>query len=506
MAFNNKPKKPTNLSTSQSMKTMKTMKTMNLRRRTSLAFILLFTALLALLLLLLHYQHRGATSAACGTCRVSTTAALSWRSGDLRHAEFAWNRLPFTDNYQSPPLRIAVFSRKWPVNGSPGGMERHALTLYTALARRRGHQIHVFTSPPSIETDQADQPGSPQIHFHEGLPGQWRYNLAWKQFQEENKKLAFDVIHSESVALPHWLARDLPNLAVSWHGIALESLQSTIYQDLARRPNEPISTTFNASLYGVVPKVLKEIRFFKNYANHVAISDSCGEMLRDVYQIPSKRVHVILNGVNEAEFEDTTKVLGMEFRLAHKVPLNASLVMGVAGRLVKDKGHPLLYQSFTSLLTKHPDVYLIVAGSGPWEQRYREMGERVVVLGSLHPSELKGFYNAIDVFVNPTLRPQGLDLTLMEAMMCGKPVLASRFPSIKGSVVVSDEFGFMFSPNVESLLEALLLVVGEGKERLQRMGKACAEYARSMFTAQKMALAYERLFLCIKDETFCHYS
>ncbi|KAL6202979.1 hypothetical protein ACLB2K_026683 [Fragaria x ananassa] len=48
----------------------------------------------------------------------------------------------------------------------------------------------------------------------------------------------------------------------------------------------------------------------------------------------------------------------------------------------------------------------------------------------MSPSKLQAFYNAIDVFVNPTLRPQGLDLTLMEAMMSGKPVMASRFRSI----------------------------------------------------------------------------
>jgi glycosyltransferase involved in cell wall biosynthesis len=118
---------------------------------------------------------------------------------------------------------------------------------------------------------------------------------------------------------------------------------------------------------------------------------------------------------------------------------------------------------------------------------------------------LRGFYNAIDIFVNPTLRPQGLDLTLMEAMMSGKPLLASRFPSIKGTLLVDDEYGFMFSPNVESLLEALEVVVKEGPQRLARRGKACREYAASMFTAKKMALAYERLFLCIKDPTFCIY-
>ncbi|KAL6547666.1 hypothetical protein OROHE_009371 [Orobanche hederae] len=429
-------------------------------------------------------------------------------SGDLRHAEFAWNKLTF-DAARPPPtaLRIAVFSRKWPTTTMPGGMERHAYTLYTALARR-GHQVHVFTSPPvdQAATPIAGQspPSSPIIHWHEGEPDKWRYNKAWEQFQQENQLKPFDVIHSESVALPFWLAAGVQNLAVSWHGIALESVQSSIYQDLTRKPDEHISPAFNNSLQGMIPKVLNEIRFFSNYAHHVAISDSCGEMLRDVYQIPTKRVHVIVNGVEENDFIQDSK-LGQEFRLRIGVPHNASLVLGIAGRLVKDKGHPLLYEAFYKLKLKNPNVYLIVAGSGPWQSRYKELGSQVLVLGSMNPIELRGFYNAIDIFVNPTLRPQGLDLTLMEAMMSGKPVMASRFPSIKGTIVVDDEFGFMFSPNVESLKEALELVVGEGVKRLAQRGKACREYASAMFTARKMALAYERLFLCIKNQTFCMY-
>ncbi|CAJ1930880.1 unnamed protein product [Sphenostylis stenocarpa] len=444
-----------------------------------------------------------------------TTLSKTW-SGDLRLAEFAWNKLPFLEHNPSPvPLKIAVFSRKWPIGTIPGGMERHAYTLHTALAQR-GHMVHIFTSPPQEETtptfssettnQQADAnaPSSPFIHCHEGEPGKWRYNKAWEQFLEQNQKEPFDVVHSESVALPHWLARDLPNLVVSWHGIALESLQSSIFQDLARRIDEPRSPDFDKGLQGVLPKILKEIRFFRNYAHHVAISDSCGEMLRDVYQIPSRRVHVILNGVDEDDFREEVD-LGKEFRIKIGIPSNASLVLGVAGRLVKDKGHPLLHEAYSRLITKHPNVYLIVAGSGPWENRYRDLGNQVLVLGSMNPSMLRAFYNAIDIFVNPTLRPQGLDLTLMEAMMSGKPLLASRFPSIKGSIVVDDEFGFMFSPNVESLLDGLEAVVREGKARLARRGKACREYAISMFTATKMALAYERLFLCIKEDKFCNY-
>ncbi|PIA59729.1 hypothetical protein AQUCO_00400554v1 [Aquilegia coerulea] len=482
MAFNNKPRKP------------------SLSSPTTLQKFLFFSVLFTIsVLLILHNPS---------TCTISTG---TW-SGDLRSAEFAWNRLPFSNDNPPPvSLKIAVFSRKWPIGSTPGGMERHALTLYTALARR-GHQVHVYTSPPDDQvgtnTVTDDIPGSPvtspQIHYHEGEPGRWKYNLAWSLFNDENQREPFDVVHSESVALPHWLAREVPNLAVSWHGIALEALQSNIYQDLARLPGEPMLPSFNAGLQGVVPKILNEIRFFKSYAHHIAISDSCGEMLRDVYQIPSKRVHVILNGVDQDDFVHDID-LGNAFKAKFGVPKNATLVLGVAGRLVKDKGHPLLHEAFSKLLKKHSGVYLVVAGSGPWQQRYKDLGTQVIVLGSMRPGELKGFYNSIDIFVNPTLRPQGLDLTLMEAMMSGKPVLASRFPSIKGSIVVNDEFGFMFSPNVESLLEALETVVEEGSEKLARRGKACSVYAASMFTAHKMALAYERLFLCIQNVTFCQY-
>lgn len=70
-----------------------------------------------------------------------------------------------------------------------------------------------------------------RIHWHEGEQGKWKCRKAWEQFEEANHREAFDVVHSESVALPHWLARDVPNLAVTWHGIALEGLQSLIYQD-----------------------------------------------------------------------------------------------------------------------------------------------------------------------------------------------------------------------------------------------------------------------------------
>ncbi|KAG0454737.1 hypothetical protein HPP92_023686 [Vanilla planifolia] len=421
--------------------------------------------------------------------------------GDLRDVEFSWNSLPLSSDRRPPIiLKIAVFSRKWPSSAAPGGMERHALTLHSALSRR-GHQVHVFTSSTDLSLPPSSSASSPRLHL---LVGAWRCDEAFALFEAEHALSPFDVVHTESVALYHRFARRVPNLAVTWHGISLEALHSGIYQDLLRSNGEPLSPATNRSLASAIYKVLDEIRFFNSYAHHVAISDATGEMLRDVYQIPRDRVHVILNGIDEEDFRPDPD-LGSAFLNELGLPSDAELIMGIAGRLVKDKGHPILYKSFAAVSRRHPKVYLVVAGSGPWEQRYREMGKNVIVTGALPPAKLRAFYNSIDVFVNPTLRPQGLDLTLMEAMQCGTAVMATRFPSIKGSVVVREELGVMFAPNVAALTEAMEKVVAEGRGKMAERGKACREYASAMFTAKKMAMAYERLFLCIKNETYCRF-
>lgn len=152
---------------------------------------------LGALLLFLH-SPPFASSSLCPT----STASKPY-SGDLRDAKFSWNSLSFPSARPSPTsLRIAVFSRKWPVASAPGGMERHAMTLHSALARR-GHRIHVFTSAPPPNEKPFASEKFPKLHFLAGPPGHWRCEDAWALFEAEERMEHFDVVHSESVALHH---------------------------------------------------------------------------------------------------------------------------------------------------------------------------------------------------------------------------------------------------------------------------------------------------------------
>lgn len=429
---------------------------------------------------------------------------------DLLTFPSAWNHLSFNPNQPLKLLKIALFVKKWPQKSHAGGLERHALTLHLALAKR-GHELHIFTTFPS----NSSFPRYPiaNLYFHLSKPTAGGYldqALVWKQFQTQNSTgRSFDVVHTESVGLLHTRSRNITNLAVSWHGIAYETIHSDIIQELWRGPEEPQAYALTERAL----KVVEEVRFFPDYAHHVATSDHVGDILKRIYMIPEDRVHIILNGVDEETFRPDI-ARGKEFKQKYGVLESRTLVLGMAGRLVKDKGHPLMFEALKQLLTENDtfrrNVVVLVAGNGPWGARYRDLGSNIIVLGPLEQAQLAGFYNAIDIFINPTLRAQGLDHTLLEAILCGKPVIATRLASITSSVIVDTEMGSTFSPTISSLKRILLNILDDGRDALQQKGLAVRQRGLQLFTATKMAAAYERLFLCISDgknnvNSYCRY-
>ncbi|TYH80722.1 hypothetical protein ES332_D03G151200v1 [Gossypium tomentosum] len=351
---------------------------------------------------------------------------------DLLTFPSSWNLLYFPSDHPPQTLKIALFVKKWPQSSHAGGLERHALTLHLALAKR-GHQVHIFTtSSPNTSI--------PNLVFHLSEPtvgGYLNQTVVWSQFRTQNSTATpFDIVHTESVGLMHAQAKDVTNLAVTWHGIAYESIHSDIIQELLRAPEEQQA----AMVTKKVMRVVEEVRFFPRYSHHVATSDHAGDILKRIYMIPEERVHIILNGVDEAIFRPELS-LGNELKHELGIPQNGSLILGMSGSVV-----------------------LVVAGDDPWGARYEDLGANILVLGPLGRADLARFYNAIDIFVHPTLRGQGLDQTPLEAILSGKPVMTTRVASLTGSVIVGPELGYTFSPTVESLKKTLYRVWKDGKE------------------------------------------
>ena len=93
------------------------------------------------------------------------------------------------------------------------------------------------------------------------------------------------------------------------------------------------------------------------------------------------------------------------------------------------KGYDLVVRALPAVLRRRPDVRYVLVGQGGDLPRVRTLARElgvdhaVVCAGAVTDDALPAWYNACDLFVMPS-RGEGLGLVFIEALACGKPVIA----------------------------------------------------------------------------------
>jgi phosphatidylinositol alpha-mannosyltransferase len=148
------------------------------------------------------------------------------------------------------------------------------------------------------------------------------------------------------------------------------------------------------------------------------------------------------------------------------------------GRLEQRKGLGYLLNACVKVKKSYPDFRLIVVGPGTvLRHRYKKLVDdmgltnNVVFVGFVPSAELPSYYRSADIFCSPATGGESFGIILLEAMACGKPVIAS---SIQGYASVLDhgEEGLLVPPRDEkSLAHALLSLLNDKALRLQMGAK-----------------------------------
>lgn len=146
------------------------------------------------------------------------------------------------------------------------------------------------------------------------------------------------------------------------------------------------------------------------------------------------------------------------------------------GRLVEWKGHTHLIEALR-LLSEEPVPHLLIGGEGTLRQdlgrQVREKGleDRVTFLDHIPGSLVASYYSLADVYTQPSIidrdgTTEGLGVTLLEAMACGVPCVASRVGGIP-DIIDDGENGFLVEPgNPHELAEKIgVLLRDEGLRR-----------------------------------------
>jgi colanic acid/amylovoran biosynthesis glycosyltransferase len=152
------------------------------------------------------------------------------------------------------------------------------------------------------------------------------------------------------------------------------------------------------------------------------------------------------------------------------------------GRLAPEKGLPVLLRSLAALTAQGHDFQLTILGDGPdrgaLEQLARELdfGNRVRFGGYVDQATVLRHLSETDIFVLPSLA-EGIPVSLMEAMACGVPVLATAVGGI-AELVQDGETGLLVPPSDDAALQsALLRYLTEPtlRQRVARQGRLIVE-------------------------------
>ena len=216
-------------------------------------------------------------------------------------------------------------------------------------------------------------------------------------------------------------------------------------------------------------------------------------LLRD--GIPRPKAVTVHEGIDLEHVAAAPRAdLHNELWLPHDAP-----IVGNVAALVPHKGQRHLIDAVPDVLRQEPDARFVIAGEGELrpslEQQIRHLHlEKHVTLTGFRPDVLS-LHKAFDVFVMSSVT-EGLGTSLLDAMACGKPVVATAVGGIP-EVVVDGETGFLVPPRDHAAMAAAIVRLLGDRALRERMGAAGLARVRERFSVDRMVKdtlrVYERI-------------
>lgn len=152
------------------------------------------------------------------------------------------------------------------------------------------------------------------------------------------------------------------------------------------------------------------------------------------------------------------------------------------GRLAPVKGLRVLLEAFEAARATRPDIRLTIIGDGDDRHWVEETARRIggiEVLGYKSQSEVAEALVQADVLVLPSFA-EGVPVALMEAMVSGRPVIATRVGGV-AELVEDGVSGRLVAPgNARALADAMtdMAASAEARTKMGQAGRAkvCAEF------------------------------
>jgi glycosyltransferase involved in cell wall biosynthesis len=197
--------------------------------------------------------------------------------------------------------------------------------------------------------------------------------------------------------------------------------------------------------------------------------------------------------VNNAEAAELRRHLGLP---------PGTPVVGIVGRIVREKGYREFLQAARSLAASGVNARFLVLGDSlpsdrdqfgaKFRRQVREAGleDRFVFTGLT--GRVPEYLRAMDIFVLPSYR-EGMPRSVLEAMATGLPVVATRIRGCR-EAVLHGETGLLVPPKDAAALAEAIHHLLERPDEARRMGEAGLRRAVEMYDERLVQARFVGVF------------
>ena len=220
----------------------------------------------------------------------------------------------------------------------------------------------------------------------------------------------------------------------------------------------------------------------------IAISAAMKQFALTIEAAPAPKVSVVLYGMAFKWLSDEAiDAARLRLRAELKMAADAQL-LGMACRLVEQKGIPYALEAMRRIRSDFPRAHLVIAGDGEQASELRRLASRLGLADRVHwlgwRADAADLMAAFDVFLLPSLR-EGFGLVLLEAMSRRLPIVASHVGAIP-EIVIDGETGILVEPrNVDELAKAMTRLLNDRALR-KYMGLLGAARLEEHFSVERM--------------------
>ncbi|MEJ7569046.1 MAG: glycosyltransferase family 4 protein [Gaiellaceae bacterium] len=258
--------------------------------------------------------------------------------------------------------------------------------------------------------------------------------------------------------------RGLPGAIGDTDVLHTHLIHADVLGALVRGGRVLVATKHNDDPFRAGPFRLVERAITLRAARVICITEALRRFNVDRVGLPAEKLAVVPYGLDEPPAAWGQNELELP---------EGKLVVAVS-RLVPQKGLDVAVEAMAGI-----DATLVVLGVGPERERLeglaRGRGVRLLLPGRV--GDVAAVLRRADLLVHPA-RWEGFGLALLEAMLCGLPVVATRVSSIP-EIVVDGETGLLVPPDDPAALAAALtrVLADPGELGARGLARARAEFS-----------------------------